>query len=191
MTPTRLFLIGYRGTGKSTIGPLLAGRLGWTFADADGLIEAAAGMSIAEIFAAEGEAGFRDRESAALAELGRLTDHVVATGGGVILRPANRELLRNCGFVVWLTASPEAAWQRMRADVTTAARRPNLTATGGLDEVRSLIAAREPLYRETADFAIATDTLSPDAVADAILSAWTGRTTPRSSSGVRGSSSSA
>src|SRR5947209_7605430 len=97
-----LHLIGYRGTGKSTIGPLLARRLGWGFADADGLIEAAAGMSIAGIFAAEGEAGFRDRESAALAELCRLTDHVVATGGGVVLRPANRGLLRNSGFVAWL-----------------------------------------------------------------------------------------
>src|SRR4051812_17648318 len=105
--PPRLFLIGYRGTGKSTVGPLLAAALGWEFADADDLIEAAAGRSVADIFAAEGEAGFRDREAAALAELCRGERRVVATGGGAVLRPANRELLAASGFVAWLTAPPE------------------------------------------------------------------------------------
>ncbi|HJZ57632.1 MAG TPA: shikimate kinase [Gemmataceae bacterium] len=186
-SPPLLFLIGYRGTGKTTVGPLLARRLGWTFLDADERTEATAGMSIADIFAAEGEPGFRDRESATLAELCRLSGHVVATGGGVVLRPANRELLRNSGFVAWLSAPAEAIWDRIRADTTTAARRPNLTVRGGLDEVRTLLAEREPLYRATADFEIATEGLSPDAVADAILSACR---TPRSSSAARPSSSS-
>jgi shikimate kinase len=180
MPPSLLFLIGSRGTGKSTVGPVLARQLGWGFVDADERIEAAAGRTIADIFAVEGEAGFRDRESAALAELAQLANHVVATGGGVVLRPANRELLRASGFVAWLVASPEAAWERMRADTTTAARRPNLTSSGGLDEVRALIAAREPLYREVADFTVHTDGLSPEAVAAAILSAWeTGGSTRR------------
>jgi shikimate kinase len=179
MTPPLLFLIGTRGTGKSTVGRVLAARLGWAFADADERIEAAAGMSIADIFAAEGEAGFRDREAAVLAELAGLTNHVVATGGGVVLRPANRELLRNSGFVAWLTASPEAAFARLQADPTTAARRPNLTPAGGLEEVRAVLAAREPHYRACAHFAIDTGVPSPEAVADAILTAWNGGSTSR------------
>ena len=181
-TLTLLFLIGSRGTGKSTVGRVLAARLGWGFVDADERIEADAGRTIADIFATEGEAGFRDRESATLAELARLSQHVVATGGGVVLRPGNREQLRAAGFVAWLTASPEAAWERIQADATTAARRPNLTARGGLDEVAALIADREPLYREAADFIAPTDGRSPEAVADAILTAWQiGNTTSRSS----------
>ncbi|MDB5306610.1 MAG: shikimate kinase [Gemmataceae bacterium] len=170
-----IFLIGYRGTGKSTVGQLLADRLGWAFVDADERIEAA-GKTIADIFAAEGEPGFRDRESAVLADLCSLTRHVVATGGGVILRPGNRELLRKAGFVAWLTASPETAWARLRGDPTTAARRPNLTPKGGFDEVRTLTAAREHFYRECADFVIDTGEPSPSVVADAIFTAWNGST---------------
>jgi shikimate kinase len=188
--PPLILLVGYRGTGKTTAGRLLADRLGWGFADADDRIEAAAGRSVADIFAAEGEAGFRDREAAALAGLCRLARHVVATGGGAVLRPANRDLLRAAGLVAWLTAEPETVWARLRSDPTTAARRPNLTAAGGLDEVRELLRAREPLYRETAAVRIATDTRSPEAVADAILTAWSGGSTCRSPSGACGSSSS-
>lgn len=178
-----LFLIGTRGTGKSTVGRALAARLGWAFADADERIEAAAGKSIADIFAAEGEAGFRDREAAVLAELAALKQHVVATGGGAVLRPANRDLLRNSGFVAWLTASPEAAFARLQADPTTAARRPNLTPAGGLEEVRSILTAREPHYRACAHFTIDTGVLSPEAAADAILTAWNGGSTSRPSCG--------
>ncbi len=171
--PRNILLIGYRGTGKTTVGRLLAARLGQTFADVDDAIEAAAGKSIADIFAAESETGFRDRESAALAELCARSGYVLATGGGAVLRAANRAALKESGFVVWLTADPATIWERMRSDPTTLARRPNLTATGGEAEVRALLAAREPLYREVADFAVASDTVSPDGVADAILTAWT------------------
>ena len=174
MPPDRLILIGYRGSGKTTVGRLLAGRLGWDFADADDHIEAAAGKSITDIFASEGEAGFRDREASALGELCQKPRLVIATGGGAVLRPANRELLRASGFVVWLRVPPETAWVRLQTDPTTAARRPNLTAAGGIDEVRALLAAREPLYRETADLVVDADAPSPEAVAAAILSAWTG-----------------
>lgn len=178
--PPRLFLIGYRGTGKSTVGPLLAAALGWQFLDADDRIEAAAGKTIAHIFTAEGEAGFRDRESSALAELCRQERRVIATGGGVVLRPSNRELLRTAGYVAWLTAPPETVWGRMRSDPTTAARRPNLT-TGGFDEVTNLMAAREPLYRQTAHGTFPTGGRSPEAVAAAILAAWEAAAGPSSS----------
>jgi shikimate kinase len=191
MTPERILIVGYRGTGKTTVGRLLADQLGWAFADCDDFIEAAAGQSVTDIFAAEGEAGFRDREAAVLRELCARERHVVATGGGAVLRPANRELLRGAGFVAWLTASPETIWSRLQTDPTTAARRPNLTSAGGIDEVRTLIAAREPLYREVADFVADADTPSPDAIAATIFMAWRGGQTSRSSSGVRGSSSSA
>ncbi len=170
--PPRIFLIGYRGGGKSTVGPLLAAALGWEFVDADERIEAAAGKTIADIFAAEGEPGFRDREAAVLVELCRGERRVVATGGGVVLRPANRELLKASGYVAWLTAPPETVWQRMQADPTTAARRPNLT-TGGFAEVANLMAARASLYRETAAGEFPTGGRSPHAVAADILAAWT------------------
>jgi shikimate kinase len=171
MPPPRIFLVGYRGTGKSTVGPLLATALGWEFIDADDRIEAAAGKTIADVFVAEGEAGFRDRESAVVAELCRGERRVVATGGGAVLRPANRELLRTSGFAAWLVASPEAAWQRMQADPATAARRPALT-TGGPQEVANLMAAREPLYRQTAHATFPTEGRSPEELAADILAAW-------------------
>src|SRR6266542_2402369 len=178
--PQNIILVGLRCTGKTTVGRLLAQRLSWSFADADDRIEAVAGKTIADIFVAEGEPGFRDREAAALAELCGRSACVIATGGGAILREANRRLLKANEFVVWLAAAPEALWERMNTDPATAARRPNLTASGGLEEVRNLIAAREPLYREVAHFAVPSDTLSPEAVADAILTAWNGRnTSPR------------
>lgn len=167
-----IFLIGYRGTGKTTVGRALAERLGWEFRDADAELEAGAEMTIAEIFVAEGEPGFRDRESRTLAELSAGANRVIATGGGVILRPQNREILRASGFVAWLTASPEVLWERINADTTTAARRPNLTASGGLDEVVRLLAIREPLYREVADGVVPTEGKSPEAVAADILQAW-------------------
>lgn len=170
----RIVLIGYRGTGKTTVGRLLANRLGWEFADADDLIEATAGKSVAAIFAAEGEVGFRDREAAALRTLSQREKLVLATGGGAILRTENREVLRSAGFVAWLTATPETVWARLQGDPATASRRPNLTATGGIEEVRNLIVARTPLYEELADFVADADTLSPEAVAGAILTAWNG-----------------
>lgn len=191
MTSERILIVGYRGTGKTTVGRLLASLLGWAFADCDDFIEAAAGQPVADIFASEGEAGFRDREADALRQLCTRERCVIATGGGAVLRPANRELLGETGFVAWLTASPEMIWSRLQADPMTAARRPNLTAAGGIDEVRTLIAAREPLYREVADFVADADTPSPEAVAATIFMAWRGGQTSRSSSGARGSSSSA
>jgi shikimate kinase len=190
MTPQRIILIGYRGSGKTTVGRILARELGWEFADADEHLEAAAGRSIAAIFAAEGEPGFRDRESATLADLCRRDRLVIATGGGAVLRPANRELLREAGFVAWLVTDPETSWARLSGDPTTADRRPNLTPAGGFAEVKALIAARTPLYRDLAHFSTETDAQSPDAVANAILSACKAGTSQSSRSGAAGSSSS-
>ena len=166
-----VFLVGYRCTGKTTVGRLLAARLNWAFADADDLIEHTAGRSIKQIFASDGEPAFRDLEAQALAALCARENCVIATGGGAVLRESNRELLKTRGFVAWLTASPETVLARLQTDPTTGDRRPNLTAAGGEEEVRALIAFREPLYREVADFAVATDALPPEGVADAIFAA--------------------
>src|SRR5678815_5101650 len=106
----RIFLIGYRGTGKTTVGRLLATELGWDFADCDDAVEASAGQSVAEIFADEGEEGFRAREAEALLELCGRARIVLATGGGAVLSSTNRELLRAGGFAIWLTAHPQTIW---------------------------------------------------------------------------------
>lgn len=153
MPPPRLFLIGPRGSGKSSVARLLAERLGYHWIDADALLESHAGRSIRELFASEGEAGFRRRETALLGELCGLDRHVIATGGGVILRPENRDRLRAAGHVVWLTADVETLWRRIDGDATTAERRPNLLG-GGRDEVARVVATREPLYRQCAHQAV-------------------------------------
>lgn len=164
---THLFLTGYRGCGKTSVGPILAARLGRPFVDADVALETDAKMTIHEIFAAEGEAGFRDRETTTLRKLAAGEPAVIATGGGAVLRGENRDLLRAAGFVVWLKAPAEVLWVRITADPSTASRRPNL-AGGGFAEVVSLLAAREPLYAATAHAAVDA-ARSPEEVAGDIL----------------------
>ncbi len=166
-----LFLIGPRGSGKTAVAHALAERLRCSACDADVLLEQRAGKTIRQIFAEEGEAGFRDRESAVLREIAQWHDHVVATGGGVILRPENRDLLRR-GHVVWLHAAPTVLWQRMQADTATAERRPNL-AQGGLAEVEAVLRVRMPLYEACADVRMDTDRESPEQVAERVA-AWLG-----------------
>lgn len=162
-----VYLIGYRGTGKSTVARLLAQRLGWTAVDADEWLEARASRTIRQIFAEDGEPVFRDLEAATIRELVRLDRQVVALGGGAVLREENRSALRG-GKTVWLTATPDALWKRISLDATTGERRPNLTNTGGVEEVRQLLAKREPLYRTSADWTLDTETRSPEEVAEAI-----------------------
>lgn len=174
MQPTtgNLFLIGYRGTGKSTVGRLVAERLGHTFLDTDLEIERRAGRSIADIFSADGETTFRNLEALALDELSRGTNCVLALGGGIVLRPGNRAKLRTRGRTAWLTARPETLWQRIVADQATGQRRPNLTAAGGLAEVVELLAARLPVYRECADSLVDTEGRTPDEIAGQIVATF-------------------
>lgn len=169
--PPRIYLIGARGSGKTTVGRQLAARVGWSFVDMDDVIEAAAGKTIAEIFAKEGESGFRDREAEALDQVASRPDHVIATGGGIILNPNSRSRLCETGYCVWLTAPPETLWSRIQADPQTAARRPALTGMTGLDEIRHVLAAREPHYQAVAHSTLSTDAQSPEAVVSAILAA--------------------
>ncbi len=169
MSPCLLVcLIGPRGSGKTTVARLLAERLGWNWVDADEVLEQRYGKSIRTIFAEEGEAGFRDKEAAVLADLCQRKRHVLATGGGVVLREANREVLRRSARVIWLTADVDTLWQRLQADATTAERRPAL-AGGGREEVLALLRAREALYRACAELIIETSNRAPTEVVEEIL----------------------
>jgi len=149
---TRLTLIGYRGCGKSTVAALLAPRLGVPAVDADDVLERRAGMSIATLIADGGEGAFRDLEAVVLAELLAGPPVILATGGGVVLREANRQLLRDRGRpVVWLDAAADVVRSRLAADPTTASRRPGLSGADPLAEVAATLVVREPLYRAAAD----------------------------------------
>ena len=163
-----LFLIGARGTGKTTVARLLAAHLRWTWIDADDALEKRFGQSIRDLFAQEGEAGFRDREAQMLADLCERRQHVIATGGGVVLRADNRQRLRQAGQVVWLTADPVTLWQRLQGDPATAERRPNLSV-GGVAEIEEILQRREPLYRACADWIVSTAERSPEEVAAVVL----------------------
>lgn len=167
-------LIGYRGCGKSTVAALLAERLGCGWQDADAVLEAAVGTSITTLIASQGETAFRDEEARILESELAACEGVVATGGGVVLRPANRRLLR-AAFrpVIWLAAPAAVVRQRLAADPTTATRRPALSGGDPLDEVAAAVVEREPLYRECADHVVDTSSTVPAAVADAIV-AWLG-----------------
>jgi len=160
-------LIGYRGSGKSTVARLLAQRLGWEWIDADAAIEAAAGQTIREIFAAEGESGFRRRERETIAGLLHRKELVLAAGGGAVLNADTRREMQAAGPVVWLQASVKVLAERIAADPTTAERRPNL-AGGGTDEIARLLAEREPLYRDCASHTIFTDNLSVPEIVERI-----------------------
>ena len=140
------------GSGKSTVGRHLARRLRLPFFDSDHVIEERLGCSIREYFAREGEAAFRDLEERAIDELTAGASSVLATGGGAVLRPANRQRLRERGQVVYLRSSPEELYRRLRHDST----RPLLQVADPLERLRALYAERDPLYRETAHFVIET-----------------------------------
>ncbi|HKW37281.1 MAG TPA: shikimate kinase [Burkholderiales bacterium] len=141
------------GAGKTTVGRQLAKRLGKVFHDADREIETRTGVSVAVIFDIEGEAGFRKRESEVLEYLTALDEDIVlATGGGAVLDPRNREHLKTRGFVIYLHALPQVLWQRTRTDKS----RPLLQGGDARERLGALYAARDPLYRDVADLVVET-----------------------------------
>jgi len=148
----KIALVGLPGSGKSTVGRQLARRLRLPFIDSDQVIERQLGCSIREYFEREGEARFRDVEEAVLDELTQNHEGVLSTGGGAVLRPANREHLRTRSQVVYLNSSPDELFRRLRHDVN----RPLLQVADPLSRLRDLHAVRDPLYRETAHFIMET-----------------------------------
>lgn len=142
-----IILVGPMGAGKTTIGKQLARELGRAFFDSDQVIEERTGVDIPLIFELEGEPGFRQREKSALKDLLQGNDIVLATGGGAVMDPANRELFNSHGFVIYLSAPLEQLLQRTAKD----RNRPLLQNTDPRKKMQELIALRDPLYREVAD----------------------------------------
>ncbi|WP_332813540.1 shikimate kinase [Ramlibacter sp.] len=153
------------GSGKSTVGRSLARRLRLPFHDSDHLIEQRIGCSIRDYFAREGEVAFRDLEQQVLAELARGEPCILATGGGAVLREANRRALRAAGHVIYLRSSPEELWRRLRRDT----QRPLLQVADPLDKLRQLHAERDPLYRDAAHFIIDTGRPSVPTLVNMVL----------------------
>ncbi len=153
------------GAGKTTIGKYLAEHLKLQFADTDSEIEARTGADIPWIFDVEGEEGFRDREQQVVEEMTQWDNTVLATGGGVVLRPENRRALAARGFVVYLYATVDEQLKRTRRD----RKRPLLQQGDPEDTLRRLMDIRDPLYREIADHVIETDGCSPRTVAQRLV----------------------
>jgi shikimate kinase len=163
----KLVLVGMMGAGKTTVGRELSARLGWTFLDSDALVEESTGSSVAELFAAHGESGFRAEESRVLAEaLASPVPAVVSAAGGAVLAPGNRALLASARAVVWLRAEPAT----LAARVGSGEGRP-LLGHDPAGALRSLDAARRPLYGEVADVIVDVDDLDASTVVDRILAA--------------------
>jgi shikimate kinase len=156
---TNLYLIGYRGTGKTTLAPRLAHALGYQCIEMDALIVQRAGMSISDLFAQQGEARFRELESEVLRELSAGSQQVISTGGGIILREDNRELMRSTGTVIWLTSPLETIYQRLQTDDGA---RPSLTKLPLRDEIARLLEQRSPWYAATAHYQVDTGTQNMD-----------------------------
>jgi len=162
-------LIGYRGTGKSTVGEQLASRLDWGFVDTDQEIERTARKSIAEIFAEDGEPRFRDLERDELQRQLARENVVVSAGGGAILDDQSRQRMSAAGPVVWLQATVETIMERLQTDESTTNRRPSLTSSGIFDEVSDVLQQREPLYAEAASLIVSTNHRDIDSIVDEIV----------------------
>lgn len=156
-------LLGYRGSGKTTIGRRLADRLWQKFIDTDQMITAAAGKTICEIFEQHGEAHFRELETEALARALAMEDHVIALGGGAVLKPQNRELLlASATKRVYLKCDPDMLLKRIQADPESLHTRPALTDhAGSIEEVTTHLAEREPLYRQVKTTEVEVTNLTP------------------------------
>lgn len=165
-----LYLIGYRGVGKSTLAPLLAARCGWSVVEMDDLIQAKEKATIAEIFARHGETAFRDLETQMLREVAKQSNQVISTGGGIVLREDNRDLMRATGTVVWLQASPETILERINDDACRQkTQRPSLTSLPLQEEIIKLVNERSVLYAATCHFSVDTETHKLNEVVGIIL----------------------
>jgi shikimate kinase len=153
----KVILIGYRATGKSTVGLLLSQKLKIPFVDTDLLIEEAAGLPIKELVAQEGWEIFREKENAVIASLSKKNNCVIATGGGAILAEQNRVLLKNMGVLVYLKTSLHDVIERLKRDAKSEQIRPQFTSDNLVAETVAVLKERIPLYESAADFTVDTE----------------------------------
>jgi shikimate kinase len=166
-----LYLIGYRGTGKTTLGKRLAAKLGWQFIDSDDEIVNESGMTINEMVDREGWPSFRALERRTMQRIAGLDNCVVATGGGVVLDPENVTTMKADGKIVWLRAAPQTIKARILSDENTGDLRPALTDKGLEAEIEETLKAREPLYRSAMDFSLNTDSMGVDTLCVQVMEA--------------------
>jgi shikimate kinase len=161
---TAVFLVGLPGSGKTTVGKQLARRLGLTFIDSDHAIENRLGCTIRDYFEREGEVAFRDAEQSMIDELTQRRGIVLSTGGGAVLREANREALKSRGWVVYLKSTPATIYRRLKHDQT----RPLLQVEDPLKKLKDLYRQRDPLYRDVAHHVLETGRPSVSALVNMI-----------------------
>ncbi len=166
-TRENVVLVGFMGSGKSSIGRLLAKRLGFQFLDTDHLIIERAGMPISEIFTQQGEAAFRDLETSVLRSIMHLRRCVIATGGGAVIRGENRRLLHELGFVVGLSATEDVIYDRVRRN----SKRPLLQTEDPKGTLCQLLDERRPLYEDAAHWTLDTTQLTHDDAVTEIIGA--------------------
>ena len=152
--------------------PLVAESLGWEVVDSDQVIQDQAGITIADIFAQQGEPAFRSLEQAAIAQISQTSNQVISLGGGAPMFETNREVISNSGKAVYLSAPAEVLWTRISGDAVSDTQRPDLTDKGGLAEVKDMLAVRDSVYAACADCKIEAGDLTVQEVADQILEWW-------------------
>lgn len=163
----KIILVGFMGTGKTTVGKLIASKLSWRFADTDAVIEAKAGKPVREIFAQDGEPAFRALEAELCREIGTWRRCVVATGGGILLDPANRAVLLESGFVICLQASVQQIAARLEHDKN----RPLLAGADRMQRLTELLTEREALYA-TLPTRLNTTGMTPFSVSERVIHLW-------------------
>lgn len=164
-----IVLIGFRGTGKSTVGKLLANRLRRDFVDSDNYVESYTGKTIKHIFEDMGEEGFRKLEADVIAKLSKMDNKIIATGGGATLREDNVRNLKDNGFLILLEATPEIIHSRIAQDENTMRQRPSLTNRKPIDEIKHLIEHRKMSYQNAADYTINTSRVSRNDIVNEII----------------------
>lgn len=166
--PCNLILIGYRCCGKTRVGKLLADMLSYDFVDTDHCIESDCRFSIDLLVADKGWTYFRQKETQILERVILGNNQVIATGGGMVLAPENRALIKTHGFVIWLAADVTTIVQRLEADPQSQATRPRFTTRSLLDETRDTLARRTPFYEALADMTVDTTVHTPQHIAEII-----------------------
>lgn len=164
-THTNVVLVGFMGTGKSSVGKLVAHRLGFQFVDNDSIVVERAGMEITEIFAKHGEARFREYETRALESIGHLNRCVVSTGGGAVLREENRAILQRIGLVVQLTAREEVIYDRVARNT----KRPLLSTDNPRETISKMLAQRKEAYTAASQVTVDTSDLTREQAAEAVI----------------------